>query len=579
MLKLFRTNLDQFARIVLFRCTKESEEIGEHGVTKGEENLHGTKKSAVAALVSPTERPLRSVIEREILRVVSIIPVAGTESMLRASQKEVLRWARKRAGAVLPEHAWQGAPFEMLAAGRTTMGTNVETESGFLWSLRGDDPDKSVPGRIWSTEVSLGQPEGSEEILLGVRLLVNSAEAEVSITPSVPGLVLQIADNCGLRDGPIPVLTKPYYAETESDADTLIDWLLSDTRRNPIIVASGDERSEYPARPLIDVESLAKSLCGLAHVVSLPANLTYKLNHVLGKELMVFHGGVRIYEPRLYVRGDPRDHRLYLGNSLITASKAIEAEIRSAVARVSLRVTRLGHDVLPFAAVRSAALRLQQRQQIADGASDSVQLAAANDRSDALELEVDGLRAEVDQALELSLQEADRAEDAEKQLASAWARIEQLEAALKSNGTALEEGNTQPDDWSEFGKWCDDTLSSRLSLSSTARRSIRKPDFEDISLAARCLQWLANEARNRFLRGGGALANIPVFEGVTNAPCGADEYQFDFQGRRLSANWHIKNGGNTRQPERCLRIYYAFDEVSRQIIVSDMPGHRRTGAT
>ena len=44
---------------------------------------------------------------------------------------------------------------------------------------------------------------------------------------------------------------------------------------------------------------------------------------------------------------------------------------------------------------------------------------------------------------------------------------------------------------------------------------------------------------------------IPVFDSVQNAPCGADEFEFDWNGRRFSCEWHIKNGGNTREPSRC----------------------------
>ena len=54
---------------------------------------------------------------------------------------------------------------------------------------------------------------------------------------------------------------------------------------------------------------------------------------------------------------------------------------------------------------------------------------------------------------------------------------------------------------------------------------------------------------------------------------------FDWQEGRLSADWHVKNGGNTREPRRCLRIYYGFDEATRQVVVADMPAHRRSGAT
>jgi hypothetical protein len=192
--------------------------------------------------------------------------------------------------------------------------------------------------------------------------------------------------------------------------------------------------------------------------------------------------------------------------------------------------------------------------------------------------QVSELQAQVDQALQLSEEESDRAEASERQLQSSLARIETLEHALSAAGTRPEP-SADPTSWDEFAEWCDTEFAGKLSLAPSARRGIRKAQFQNVSEAVNCIRWLAIDARTRFLEGGGTLANIPVFEGVTNAPCGSDEYTFDFQGRRLSAVWHLKNGGNTRQPERCLRIYYTCDEQTRQIVVSDMPAHRRTDAT
>lgn len=531
------------------------------------------------ALAPLRERFGRAIIEREVLRVVATIPADATDDVLPIARQEILKWAVRRSGGQLPENAWIGSAFEFLAAGRLTMAAVVDTERGYVWGLRGDDPDKRVPGRIWSTEISLGRSSGEGDVQLGVRLLVNSAENQLMIEPAVPGLILQLAEVCGLRDGPVPTSAQAHYASTEDHADTLVAWLSDRTRRLPIIVATGDERAQVKDRPLIDVASLAKALCGLAHVVSLPAGLTYKLSDEFGNRLAVFHGGIRIYEPGFDLFADARDHRLYLGSILSAHAAAINIELRSAVAQESLRRTRLGHDVLPFASVRSAELRLEQSQQVAAGATEGEQLQKANARNDALEQEVKGLQSEADQALDLSVQEAERAEAAERQLASSWARIEQLENALKVNGAEADILERQPAAWQDIVDWCDRRFSGKLSLAPSARRGLRKPVFGDFQLAVQCLEWLATEARDRFIGGGGALANISISEGVTNAPCGSDEYPFVFQGRRLTANWHIKNGGNTRQPERCLRIYYAFDEVARQIIVSDMPAHLRTGAS
>jgi len=81
------------------------------------------------------------------------------------------------------------------------------------------------------------------------------------------------------------------------------------------------------------------------------------------------------------------------------------------------------------------------------------------------------------------------------------------------------------------------------------------------------------------MHGGGSLSNISIEQGIENAPCGADTFKFDFHDNRLEADWHVKSGGNTHDPVRCLRIYYAWDETTQHIVVAEMPAHRRTGAT
>ena len=136
-----------------------------------------------------------------------------------------------------------------------------------------------------------------------------------------------------------------------------------------------------------------------------------------------------------------------------------------------------------------------------------------------------------------------------------------------------------PDSWDGFAEWLDENFIGRCVLAPAARRGIRGCTFHDAALVGRCVLWLASTCRDRRINGGGGLANIPIEEGIQNAPCGADTFEFEFQGLRLQADWHVKTGGNTRDPMRCLRIYYTFDETTQQIVIEDMPAHRRTDAS
>jgi hypothetical protein len=536
----------------------------------------GPMADALAPLRARLARPIR---EREVLRVAATIGSAEQEVVVEQARKAVLAWAQKRCGGDLPKRAWQGESFDFIAAGRTTLGTRLATEAADLWALRGDDPDKEVAGRVWTTEVVIGWQQ-DQAPSLSLRLLVASPEEEPAFDPAVPGLLRQIAQQSRLLAGGFALSASPWRIDSEEDLGQLIDMLQAPARRLPIFVASGDERSANPAQPVIDVDMLARATIGLAHVVVVPARFTYGLSDAFGKRRSCYHGAVRAYLPGFDAAADPYEHPLMLlGEFAQRDPPAVVAELRRFAAKESLRRLRLGQDVLAFASVRSAALQIEQEAKASSPTSGAEQLESALRQIEALRAEVAEKQAEAEQNLELAHQEEERAKAAETQLHHARERIRQLEAQLASGGQRPDEGVALPSDWGELAEWCDQTLIGRLVLAPAARRGIKKAKFEDLTLAARCLRWLAGECRDRRINGGGSLANVPIESGLENAPCGEDAFKFDFQGRRLEADWHIKNGGNKREPRRCLRIYYAWDEVTQQIVVAEMPAHRRTGAS
>src|SRR3546814_10802019 len=116
-------------------------------------------------------------------------------------------------------------------------------------------------------------------------------------------------------------------------------------------------------------------------------------------------GAVITYNPVIPYLAYPHDYHLYLSQGIEKNPTIVRSDIRSTIARSSLRRTRLGRDVIPFATIRSAALRIEQEQKAASGATDSEQLQAANRRSQALEKENEALRSEVDQSFDLAADE------------------------------------------------------------------------------------------------------------------------------------------------------------------------------
>jgi hypothetical protein len=537
-----------------------------------------TRGPMADALASLRARMPPVVREREILRVVATIPHPEPAAAMDRARREVLAWAQKRCGGQLPKAAWEGQGFDFLAGGRTTLGVRLLEEGTDLWALRGDDPDKTIAGRTWTTEVVIGRgADGAPR--LSLRLLVSTGEDELRISPHVPGLLQQVAKHCGLRVGGYDAVPEVLQVLSADDFDQFIEMLESPERRLPVFVASGDERAADPDRPLIQADKLARATLGLAHVVVLPAAATYSLSDAVGNARSVFHGAVRVYMPGFDTAADPYQHRLILADTVRRDPEATLHGLQALAATESLRRTRLGHDVVPFAAVRSVALRAEQEARATAGASEADQLAAAKKSLEALTAERDAARAQADANFEVADQEEERAEAAEAQLRGALARIAQLKAALTSRGQDPDADITLPETWDRFADWCDEALVGRLVLAPAARSRIKKAVFADVGAAARCLLWLAGTCRDRRMNGGGSLSNISIEQGIENAPCGADAFTFDFHGYRFEADWHVKSGGNTHDPVRCLRIYYSWDETTQRIVVAEMPAHRRTGAT
>ena len=533
--------------------------------------------SMTETLSQIARRMPRVVREYEVLRVAGWIPGEEPDAVARQAAAEVLRWAQRRAGQQLPSEAWDGESFDLPLPGRDPSAIRLRAGTSDLWAFRIHDPDKSVPGRAWTTEVVLGHlPDKPAQF--SVRLLAATPEEDFSIEPAVPGLVQQVAQKCGLMVGSQAASSEPEIYTDGDDGAALVEHLTDPRRQLPTIVLTVADGASAPS---IDARKLASVLTGLAHVAVSHLGASWRLTEQLGKRLSVFGGAARLYQPGFEDTADPFAHRLVLAGQLVSVEGVDRATrwLREAVAQAALQRTRLGKDVLTFSAIRAAQLEAQQLDLREANASDADQLAAATKRIEALKAEIEELKTEQSYYVEEFGKERERAEVSEAQAQGSAYRIQQLTDRLRTRGDDPDQVVELPATWSEFASWCDEQLAGRVILTPNAHRGTRKPLFQDVELAAKSLLWLATEGRDRFRDGGGALANVPLLEGVQNAPCGGDEFDFDWNGRRLSSEWHIKNGGNTRDPSRCLRIYYCFDQQTQQLVVASMPAHRRTGAT
>jgi len=526
------------------------------------------------------QRMPRVVREHEVLRVAGWMLKSNASDVAKAAINEVLKWAERRCGGRLPAEAWRHDTFEYFSGGRNSNCVRLKTDSSDLWAIRADDPDKTIAERTWTTEVVIGLIP-NEPAKFSARLLVSTPENELLIEPHTPGFVQQVVETCSLVRGKYPLSVEPMRVETQEDAADLIGHLIDPEREMPtfVVTLSSDADSTHPN---LDADSLCRAMLGIAHIAVVNSSMTWNLTERFGRMRSVFGGAARVYLPGFTESADPYSHRLVLADQINTSDGAARCArwMRQLAAGESIRRTKLGRDVLAFSAIRNASLQVRQEILKSEGASDADQLKAANERISALEKDLTQQSADQNYYVEEYEKELERAELAEKQAQAAAYRIQALTSQLRSRGTDPDQDISLPTSWDALPDWCDQHLSGRLVLTSPARRGAKDPDFRDVEAVARCLLWLANTCLDsRIAGGGGSLREAVIEEGIRNSPCGSDTYDFDWNGRKFSADWHVKNGGNTRDPSRCLRIYYCFDEQTQQVIVSDMPAHRRTGAS
>lgn len=527
-------------------------------------------------------RSLATVREREILRVAGYLIGGDRNAAVKIACDEVLRWAQKKAVGRFEKAALNYEPFEQLSSGRSRVAIRIDEPDKSIWAIRIEDPDREIAGRIWTTEIAVADCKGDYPKFT-VRLLAASPEVMLEVEPHVPGVVRQIISKLGLHCGAYRLTDKPMPIKSDSDANLLIGALLDPYRTLPIIVLSVPSGSYDPYLPLIDARQLAQACAGLAIVIILPAQFTWNLTERFGTRLSVYEGAVRIYQ-----RGFTEDANPFGGHDLILADRFSNPEgaaitlkrLRWSAALGSITNLSLGTDVMTFASLRLKSLERQQMVLQSIGATDKEQLETAIHTIKILEDRVTEEN-RLQQQFSVEHEHAEeRAKSAEAQLLASGFRIQQLIEQLKEAGTTPDATITLPHEWADFAAWCDANLAGRVILSPQARRGLRDSVFEDVELVARCLLWLANEYRVAKTSGGArSLRDVVIAPGIINAHCGSDQFEFEWQARSRLVDWHIKNGGNTRDPKRCLRIYYFWDDLSQQAVIASMPEHRRTDAS
>lgn len=551
-------------------------------------------------------------------------------SVVHECRTIALDWVQKTLGKTLPGKAWRFRPFALVGNGAACQAVRVRDRRRDLWSAQ----VKHAPARDQEvvTEISVARTHGAA-CRIAVAVQDRSAVPVDGLEAYPADMLADMAERVPLMQGGRRLTPRPIPVDSDVTMKAFLRLLVDPGRTMPFAVVSAQPEEDDAGELDAQSQALARSLAGLAVTWVLPAAMTYRLSDTVGKPLSVFLGAWRFYRAGFTQHARKADHPLILKKRMVdddavtdvirmfvrmAAAEAIRAApdgdgsfAFDAIAREAAEAARGPARVMMFLrnSLGAGSIRdagdgyanpapdggLADRTAAAgasmanDGAAPAFvsepSRAAAIHQSDPA-LEPRALMRRLSAARETARQRASRyertrqrAERAERERDEAVRRAEQLAGLVRSMGGDPDAGVPFPTTWDDFGEWCDECLAGRVTLTGSARRELGDAEFKDVGLAARCLHWLGGEYRDGRLKGGnphlhGRVGDME--EGVFNAPCGGDTFDCSWCGENHNVDWHIKVGGNTRDPRRCLRIYYFWDDDTSQVVVASMPGHRRT---
>lgn len=504
--------------------------------------------------------------------------LTGGHTSVDCARNIILGWLGEKVGhSLLPEAAKVGQAFSISPDQGGASAEAVAEEDPWVWAMQVVDPDREVPGRNWVVETAIFRVGAAVRIC--VRLSCAARGDLGMFVPAVPVFIRTLAQKVGIESSGEKVDSFPIHYK-ERNIDELLSRLEDSQRKLPIIVVS--EAKPNPNRPwLVDIHSLARNLTGIAWVTCVSYEAAFGLSDAYGKSWSVFNGACRIYMPG-YDRftQSPYDHPLLLAEQLNNNSWG-EHWLRRTVARLSIDDAEVYRRFPRFISIRSelAQRSYAQRQSLLTVEQQLTELKLENDRLKIVVQEWEQLTSIAEEDQKTTRRDFD---DIKLENMGLRSYIGVLESTRK---TVVESSVEQPREFSDIPKWAVDTFSGRLVLSKKAQAAVMSSVYQDIGLVCNALQLLAMQYVDMRRHGDRKPIYDEALRRLTleDSPIGKnlDKYRADsqyrcrYEGRDLFTDRHLKKG-NSRDPREILRVYFCWDEETRQVVVGHLTSHLET---
>lgn len=499
----------------------------------------------------------------------------------------VLRFTGKTLKVTIPPEAEKHLGFEL--SNREMSCECVSVPERLLWAIRFDYPGKD--NLTWFYDVTMIRED--DDLLFGIKIEV-SPKTDARPLQSDLSLVKALLDSNLLVQGK-PIADNLLPVHTEEEIDGLINLLIDEKRTLPVIVISELNRSAhfYQRNYLVDAGYLAKRVKGFAIVVRLAFKTTFPFSERVGKSWAVFDGACRTYYPKVdFENGIPIHHPSTLKDQIkywifderrgpdaytdFLINVAYQAASKS-------RSDWNGLYFVPDARILAAEIEMAHAQHEAN----------APERERAMQKHIEALQKKLQSAeannvdwLEEAEKASEIAEYYKQQNADLRMRLDAMRAHLHQQNDEMPDKNVPiPDKYDEMETWVRTYLAGQLILHPRAERAVNKAEYEDVRLVYKALLALANEYRDSRMGIGtdeafkAALAGLGVeFAGaIDKARAGqeGDAYYVNYPigtNNRAFLQFHLVKG--TRHEDRfCMRIYFFWDDSTKQVVVGWLPSH------
>lgn len=463
-------------------------------------------------------------------------------------------WLRSRFLLGIPDSKLDGLHEFNMGAVRLTV-----LASRSLHAFRLEHPDRAVAGRTWRLEVSILVGINGTGGMVGLRLATVDTVSAPPATTGIPTIVRAWMFSPGLvvGDGLAGVATAVQHAQ---DFFTLRNLIDDADRGHPLWVLDGSSIFEPDGQlaPLVSWFALASD----------QARADYSKRFGAPGP-----GEAHVYAPRsntpVPVRIDDRARLDGLRSDALAARQRPATpgfnDVRAALAQAAGKQTADSDD-------RGAAPPAPSEGTIEPAAPPAEQPHLSQD---------------VNALLQLVMGEQ---ESQARELADALETIRNLRGKLHALGGAADEPEPAPNaavpvptTLAEIGTWVE-RLAPRLVIADKALRVASKTPHKEVAKIYNLLQamhdhywemrwgttpdakerWEAFLMTNRLSHGPiGAAAEMTRF---------ADSYRAQFAGKSVPMTLHVQ-GSSTRDPLRCIRVYFHPDDEAQQIRIGSLPRH------